>query len=103
MPGASQLSDAKAARTLGSEITQAGIAVYDALQHEPELQDARQRCSHSAQVLMASSACLIMKCSWLCPHTNGDVSKFERLCCLKRKHSSLYASCTSDVQGNGMT
>ena len=46
VPGAIQLSDAKSARVLGSEITQAGIAVYDALQHEPELQDARQRYSH---------------------------------------------------------
>lgn len=45
MPGASQLSDAKSARVLGSEITQAGVAVYDALQQEPELQDVRQRCS----------------------------------------------------------
>lgn len=43
MPGASQLSDAKSARVLGSEITQAGVAVYDALQQEPELQDVRQR------------------------------------------------------------
>ena len=41
--GARQLSDARSARALGSEITQAGIAVYDALQQEPELQDARQR------------------------------------------------------------
>lgn len=41
--GAVQLSDAKSARALGSEITQAGIAVYDALQHEPELRDARNR------------------------------------------------------------
>ena len=43
VPGANKLSDAKSARVLGSEITEAGIAVYDALQHEPELQDARQR------------------------------------------------------------
>lgn len=43
VPGANKLSDAKSARALGSEITEAGIAVYDALQHEPELQDARQR------------------------------------------------------------
>lgn len=43
VPGTSELSDAKSARVLGSEITQAGVAVYDALQHERELQDARQR------------------------------------------------------------
>lgn len=42
--GAVRLSDAKSARALGSEITQAGIAVYDALQHEPDLRDARNRC-----------------------------------------------------------
>lgn len=40
-----QLADAKSARALGNEITQAGIAVYDALQHEPELRDARNRCA----------------------------------------------------------
>ena len=43
VPGVNKLSDAKSARVLGSEITEAGIAVYDALQHEPELQDTRQR------------------------------------------------------------
>lgn len=43
VPGTNELSDAKSARVLGSEITQAGVAVYDALQHERELQDARQR------------------------------------------------------------
>ena len=41
--GAAQLSDARASRTLGSEITQAGVAVFDALQREPELREARHR------------------------------------------------------------
>ncbi|KAL0048072.1 hypothetical protein WJX82_007015 [Trebouxia sp. C0006] len=46
MPGVSgavQLSDAKSARALGTEITQAGIALYDLLQQEPVLRGARNR------------------------------------------------------------
>ena len=46
MPGVSgavQLSDAKSARALGTEITQAGIALYDLLQQEPVLTGARNR------------------------------------------------------------
>ena len=43
MSGVAQLPDAKASRTLGSEITQAGVAVFDALQREPELREARHR------------------------------------------------------------
>lgn len=48
MPGVSgavQLSDAKSARALGTEITQAGIALYDLLQQEPALRGARNRYS----------------------------------------------------------
>jgi len=48
MPGVSeavQLSDAKSARALGTEITQAGIALYDLLQQEPVLRGARNRYS----------------------------------------------------------
>ena len=42
-----QLPDAKSSRTLGSEIMQAGMAVYDALQKEPELRELRHRCTHT--------------------------------------------------------
>ena len=35
--------DAKAARQLTGELTRAGAAVYDALQHERELREVRQR------------------------------------------------------------
>lgn len=43
MSSNAQLPDAKSSRTLGSEITQAGVAVFDALQKEPELREARHR------------------------------------------------------------
>ena len=52
VPGSSELSDARSARALGSEITQAGVAVYDALQHERELQDARHRYAIVVNLLL---------------------------------------------------
>lgn len=47
-----QLPDAKSSRMLGSEITQAGVAVFDALQAEPELREARHRLAKVFGVLL---------------------------------------------------
>lgn len=66
MPGANELSDAKSARVLGSEITQAGVGVYDALQHERELQDARQRYAIASNSFTAMQHRQLGTSIWWC-------------------------------------
>lgn len=42
---------------LGSEITQAGVAVFDALQGEPELREARHRYVKQCQYAIQTTCC----------------------------------------------